>query len=125
MFDRNEIVRVAYQPYNQRQVVGDFIGKVGYIEELNEDHSRALLQCLTKDGKLAGAAWLPIKCLVRESSQDWHDAYNKDQEWFKQITIEAKTRQSRRAMKLTELASRYSLSIHDVLEISQQLESLA
>src|SRR4051812_42621670 len=95
MFNINDTVRVAYQPYNQRQTVGDFIGKVGYIEEQNEDHSRALLQCLTKDGSPAGKVWLPVKCLVREDSQDWHVAYDRYQKLSEQLIREAEDRRSR------------------------------
>ena len=123
MLKIKEIVKVSLVPTNSKFT--SFIGRIGYVEEVNHDGTRVLFQGLTLEGRLAGTPiWLPTSSLVKEHSEEWSNALLKYEGWKQQIVREAESRRMQRNFFLEKVADQYGLTVEKVLEISNAVNTM-
>src|SRR5438105_2553469 len=108
----NDIVRVLWVPDGYSVNAGHMVGRVGYVEDLNPDRTRALVQRLTLEGRLAsGMAWIPVMCVEPVVDPAWTAALVECRRYSAQVTREYEECQRRWQRQVQEVAGKYKLTV--------------
>lgn len=115
---QGDIVKVRRVPQRCVQRLGRLLGQIGFIEELNEDGTRAMFHGITVAGRHRDLAWLPVGCIEPVDDPVWLAALSEYRRWSAQVAREMQAWEQRRWRQLQMLADRYKLSVRQIIEIA-------
>jgi hypothetical protein len=118
-FSLGDIVKIVRQP---NDVISKIIGEVGYIDSISFTH--AGFKGLQLDGSISGCGAVKIDCLEHEAGAQWKRAkeIRDSASALERSFTESGARQERYLNRISELATKYNISIDDVKNLKLDLE---
>jgi hypothetical protein len=119
-FSIGDIVRVARQPDD---ILLHIVGKVGYIDELNETY--VIFMGLKLNGSMSGCGSVQLDCLEHENSAQWKQAKELRDAKAALSFAESKARSERYAARMAELSAQYGISVENAKALNSDIEALS